>query len=484
MSHQAYLQLTAFVTGALVMILEIVGFRLFAPYFGYSIFVSGPLIGIILSALALGSYLGGAIVDRLPTKELLFKILLGADIYLFAVTFWHRPLLARLSTSSQVVGTFAASVLLFVPPMLTLGVVLPFLVKLTRPTDRLGITVGKLAATSTSGSIIGTFAATFLLIPTLGSAATLYLCAAILLFLALTPLIVTTRIYSAFLMLLLLFPIAEHRNDVIFSRESAYNQVRVIETEDQYLLVVNSERWVQSVFNKRGQAQTGHFYDFMNIAPMLADGRDMLVLGLAGGTSARQFISYFNARVDGVEIDPVVIEAAHRFFGLPSEDSRLTIYIEDARPFLRRCDKKYDVIDLDVYQGGAYAPFHVVTAEFFRSIMEHLNGEGVLIMNVFAPRNFDREGTLVRSIGATMGAVYPSVFTLPLGANNLLIARARPTTLADVKARLARHMADPAPLPFLAAYGSRHIQPYAPSGVVLTDDRSPIELITYRTIRR
>src|SRR3989338_7008809 len=127
---EAYLQITAFVAGALVIILEILGFRMFAPYFGYSVYVSGMLICIVLVALSIGAYVGGVLADKKPEYTFLFQTLLVADVYLFLIALFYSKLLAWLSALNVFTGTLWASLILFAPPMLLLGIVSPFLVKL------------------------------------------------------------------------------------------------------------------------------------------------------------------------------------------------------------------------------------------------------------------------------------------------------------------------------------------------------------------
>ncbi|MDA3937483.1 MAG: fused MFS/spermidine synthase [Actinomycetota bacterium] len=48
-----------FMSGAVVMVLELVGSRLLAPYYGNSLFVWTSLIGVMLGFMALGRFLGG-----------------------------------------------------------------------------------------------------------------------------------------------------------------------------------------------------------------------------------------------------------------------------------------------------------------------------------------------------------------------------------------------------------------------------------------
>ncbi|HLC66904.1 MAG TPA: fused MFS/spermidine synthase, partial [Candidatus Nanoarchaeia archaeon] len=101
---EAMLFFAAFVTGALVMMLEILGFRMFAPYFGYSIYVSGMLIGIVLMALSIGAYLGGFLADRKPEPRPLIEILLITDLYLFAIAYFYDRILQWLGSLAAIPG--------------------------------------------------------------------------------------------------------------------------------------------------------------------------------------------------------------------------------------------------------------------------------------------------------------------------------------------------------------------------------------------
>src|SRR5262245_45859803 len=72
---------TCFVTGGAILVLEVLGFRLFAPYFGTSVYVTGTLVGIVLAALSVGYLVGGAVADRWPEERLMYAAILAASAY-------------------------------------------------------------------------------------------------------------------------------------------------------------------------------------------------------------------------------------------------------------------------------------------------------------------------------------------------------------------------------------------------------------------
>ena len=128
---------------------------------------------------------------------------------------------------------------------------------------------------------------------------------------------------------------------------------------------------------------TGGVWDAFLALPPLLDRplRSVAILGNAAGTTARALGVYYpGARVDGVELDPAVSRVGRRWFGL-EDNPRLTVHDADARPFLRRTDKRYDLIVVDAYH-QPYVPFYLATREFFRLARERLAPGGILALNV------------------------------------------------------------------------------------------------------
>src|SRR5947208_5239810 len=77
-----YLYFTAAITGAAIMIVEILGAKMLAPYVGTSHFVWTAQITVTLLALASGYYLGGRWVDRSARLRPLYLGILSAALYL------------------------------------------------------------------------------------------------------------------------------------------------------------------------------------------------------------------------------------------------------------------------------------------------------------------------------------------------------------------------------------------------------------------
>ncbi len=125
-----YLYFTCFSTGFVILVLEILGFRLFAPYFGSSVYVTGSLIGVVLGALSVGYYLGGEFADRYPRVDLLYGSILAAGIYMVPCYLRSRPILEHFQGYGMVYGALLAALVIFGVPMLLLSMVSPSLIRL------------------------------------------------------------------------------------------------------------------------------------------------------------------------------------------------------------------------------------------------------------------------------------------------------------------------------------------------------------------
>ena len=131
------LSLLVFIAGIGSMATEISASRLLAPYYGSSTIVWANVIGLILASLALGYWLGGRWADKRPSARLLGFIVLAAAVLVAAVPFVARPFLdlsikgVDTLSPSAVLGSFVAALALFAPPVVLLGMVTPFAIRLS-----------------------------------------------------------------------------------------------------------------------------------------------------------------------------------------------------------------------------------------------------------------------------------------------------------------------------------------------------------------
>lgn len=476
-----WLLATCFVTGAIVLVLEVLGFRLFAPYFGSSVYVSGTHVGLVLAALSLGYVLGGRIADRRPEAWIVYACIFAAGLYLVGVLAGHEWLLARLRDRGTIAGTMVATTVIFAVPMVLLSMVSPYFIRLTASTGAVGAVAGNIFALSTLGSILGSLLATFVLIPSLGSAATLRLCVATLLATGAAGLWWArgVRVVALALPLAAVPMHAEPVPGLLLRTESLYNTITIQELDGVRFMALNDPRWRQSYAPEPGAMELMTYRELFALAPKLTDVRRVLILGMSAGASLRELRYYYDAEIDAVDIDPEVIRLAQTHFGVRA-DARTRLIAADARPFLARGDGVWDFVEIDLFQGGPEIPFYVATREFFEAVRARTSEHGVVMMNVIGSLASPAEAGLSRAVGRTMASVFPSVFAIPLDTNTVFLASVRPLALETVRARL-RAVDEPGLKPF-AAQALEAIAPFEDQGFILTDDWAPVDRLTHEVV--
>ena len=163
-----------FVSSALLLVLEIVAARLIAPYVGVSLYTWSAVIGVVLAGLSIGNAIGGAWADRQATAGAAAAVLAASGpsaliipwLLLWTARGLQQYELPILTTSLLLV------LALFLLPAVLIGIVTPLLTTLALARSRrTGHIVGMMHALAAVGSIGGTFAAGYWLIPTFGSRA-------------------------------------------------------------------------------------------------------------------------------------------------------------------------------------------------------------------------------------------------------------------------------------------------------------------------
>ena len=477
---------TPFFTGAVVMAQELVGFRLYAPYFGYSIYVWGSMISVVMAALALGYAIGGWAADRSNGDLPLYCTILGSAIYQAVILLLVSTLLRFFAEMDESVGTALASLIVFGPPMAAMAMACPYLIRLRARAGRVGSTAGTVYGVSTVGSIAGILGTSFYLVPHFGTHKTLEVICILSAVTGAAGFALRLRTASvglvAALTLLMFAPISKWPGNTVWAAESAYNLVRVVRNGDWLLLTLNDEGGVHTMRNERS-AFTGHYYDEFALGPLLSPAKHLLALGMGGaGSIAATRMTAPEIDVDAVEIDPKVVEASERFFGVDRNDSKLHVYVADARPWLARNQESYDLVHVDLYQGGPYIPFYLMTVEFFEAVRAHMSGDGVLMMNLF---DMSHTQELLMPTVATLRRVFPSVEVLSAGhGNRVLLAFAREISTSEIRERLgsssgAWRVED------LARRAALQITEFhvADGTAVFTDDWAPVEEITRRMLK-
>ena len=424
------LEIIVFITGAVVMALELVGSRVVAPYIGTSIYVWTSLIGVILASLSFGYYWGGRLADKKPDYRTFSFLILAAAILTGIIGIIKNPVLdavSRAITDIRISAVVAATIL-FAPASVLLGTISPYAIRLRMENlEHSGATVGKLYAISTVGSIIGTFAAGFFLISFLGSRNILIVLSLILFavfFLACTGKI--TRSLKAKVLLLAAVFLAVHlfqgsvSENTTIDLDTKYSRILIeeataTETGKKIRLIRVDRNWAQGAviigepdelfFSYSGFYRlVDHFYPGNKNALLIGGGTYML---------ARDYIKRNPGNhMDVVEIDPDFTELSKKYFYL-EDDPGITSIHEDGRTFLKRADGKYDIIFIDVFKSSASPPFQMTTVEAIRSASNMLNEKGVLMTNIYSAIQGDK-GKFFRAAYATIKSVFPRVYVFPV----------------------------------------------------------------------
>jgi spermidine synthase len=475
-----------FFAGIGSMATEICASRLLAPFYGSSTVVWANIIGLVLAALSLGYWLGGCLADRRPSPVLLGRLVLAGAALVALIPFVARPLLElsvdAIDTVSvgAVVGSFAASLALFAPPVVLLGMVTPFAIRLgVTDVAAAGRFAGRVFALSTLGSLIGTFLPALVLIPLIGTQRTLIGAATVIAAGAIPLLGRRWALVALALAALLLVPpgMVKATPGLVHEEESTYHFIQVVQRGSERRLYLNEGQAIHSLWRKDTVLTGGEWDMFLCAPPLLGrTTRSVAILGNAGGTTGRAFGVYYpEARIDGVEIDGAVSDAGRAWFGL-DDNLRLIVHTADARPFLLASDRRYDLILIDAYR-QPYVPFYLATREFFALARERLTADGVIALNVSTVPGDTR---LAEAIAGTLASEFPQVVTWQaLRFNQFVVGLARPQTLDVLRARLLGAPSDLLPDTRLFAAGLR---PAATAARPWTDDRAPVEWITDRMI--
>ncbi len=482
-----------FVSGMASLAVEFGASRLLAPYFGTSLYVWGVLIGLVLIYLSVGYVIGGRLADRHPDDALLFHLTAWAGLWIGVIPLVSYPILlasqqgfAELSVG-LVAGTLIAVLVMFAAPVVLLGCVSPFAIRLLlRDVATGGNTAGLVYALSTAGSILGTFLPVFWFIPTYGTRPTLEGFGLALVGISIAGLWPRRRLYAVFAIAVIiawaLLPSGikpPASGTLITEKESGYNYIQVVRVGSTTELILNEGLAIHSVYDPTTNLTHG-YWDYLLVANSFrpaqageAKPSSLAVLGLAAGTTARQYRLTYGDAVDitGVEIDPAIVDIGHRYFHL--SDARAHEVISDARYWLDTQAAHYDVVVLDAYR-QPYIPFHLTTREFFSQVRDHLNPGGVAAVNVGRTSTDYR---LVDAIASTMGAVFTNVFVMDVPGydNTLVFGTTEKTTLAEVQHNLGLVQSPLARDAAQVMLDQGLVSPSPYHGQVYTDDLAPVE---------
>ena len=418
------MKITVFLCGALGMALELVAARILSPYVGSSNLIWTTIIGIMLTSMSIGYWLGGKIVDKKEDKNLLSLFLLAGAFFTSIIPILETLLVKPLSsiTNELVLVAIICSSIVFGIPSFILAMVSPFAVKLEdKRHEEIGKTSGKISSLSTIGSIVGTFVSGFLLIPNIGVRA-IILIITIILFLLSFMMFENKNVKYSICMVICLISLLglNYYGKVIFEKDNT-DIIRDVDSEYSRIWIKNVstgeinyktmqvdtglESYINSETNEMGAAYLYYYdlFDYYN-----KDAKSTLMIGGAAYTYPTYYLNkYQDKTIDVVEIDSKMTELAIEEFSLDVENPRLKIYTQDGRSFLNNAKNKYDTILIDAFK-GLNAPFELTTYEALNKAKNALNDNGIVITNIISSLE-GKEDDFIKYEYATYKAVFPEV---------------------------------------------------------------------------
>ncbi|HUW95219.1 MAG TPA: fused MFS/spermidine synthase, partial [Anaerolineae bacterium] len=271
---------------------------------------------------------------------------------------------------------------------------------------------------------------------------------------------------------------------LVYEKESFYNYIQVVDQPDRRVLMLNEGQAIHSAY-RPGPVLSGGVWDYFLLGPYFTalpvpeELESVCMVGLAAGTAAKEYTAVYGpVSIRGVELDPEVVQVGRRFFAM--NEANLSVIVQDGRYFLAQTEESYDVIVVDAYR-QPYIPFHLTTREFFGLARDRLNSGGAVVVNAGRTASDFR---LVDVLAATMQDVFETVFILdvPGDSNSLVIGTDQVTSLDQVHARLLR--VSNQWLAGIAEQAAGRIRYADGRGLVLTDDRAPVEHLTHLIILR
>lgn len=411
---------TAVWSGAAVMAFELAGARLLMPDFGTGIDVWAAVIGTTLGLLAIGYWLGGRLADARPSVITLAVVLLTAGASLATVRFLGRGVAGVFGGMSLVGAAWCSAALLLAGPLVLLGAVSPILARLMiRAPEGAGRVVGGLMAAGTIGGVVGTGLTALVLLPRIGTSATLLVLACGTALVAVVALAgarfgsaaacasVAAAVLAGAGWQLEPVPSSHGPMRVLEQVEGLYGHLEVLEYRGTRAIVCNGV--FQTAFPVSdfgivpGTLLRGR--DYVELIPYFRpQTRNALLIGLGGGQHP-QALSYYGIHVHSVEIEPAIVPLAAEYFGPAGE-----VTVADGRAFLARQPDRFDAVILDAFLGGT-VPEHLYTVEAFRQISDHLNPNGLLAIHLISrPQH-----AATRAVTRTVEAVFPHVVAVRSG---------------------------------------------------------------------
>lgn len=426
-----------FLTGAVVLALEVLSSRIMTPYFGVSLYIWAGILSITLAFLAVGYSLGGYFSRRYDKATItwiffLLPIASAASIFVACIIYpFFFPLLAQ---TNLIFGSFVASAVLLALPLVCLSAMNPVLISLRGNQSRAGDGgAGQVFFISTVGSVMGVIATAFVIIPNSTNFNALLwlalgLCAVSAVFCFNASILSRPRKFRLlggalavgmasgafiigqdnYLTLLASGDENDPKFEVMAEYSSVFGNIKVVEMrfpgeQSIPMKIYIQDGLIQNRTTLDNVSISMYTYVLDRLAGMFVPrGKSALVLGLGAGIVPRN-LKRRGMDVTVVDINPDAVRAATEYFGFKPDayDMRL----QDARTFVRKCKGSFDVVVVDLYQGDG-TPDYLLTTEFFSDLRRCVRDGGAVVMNAFFDDDDDEPNLrLLATIASAFGQV-------------------------------------------------------------------------------
>ena len=393
------LYLLSFLEGCSVMVCELAGAKMLAPFFGTSLYVWAAVLGLTLLGLTMGYFLGGIMSKKYANDDrLLFWVLIFAGLSLSIMPISSKWIMEMTINLNLQTGAIISLLIFMFPPLVFMGMTSPIIINLlTQEANNAGNSAGNVYAISTLGGILLTFLSGFYFIPEFGVSKP-SLVVGVILALIPTILLLKRKQMTAGLLFIAFFVLGgwnlgvqeefPPNYNVLYESEGILGQVRVVD-HPSFEITPDARIGRGLLVNNTLQTFVGHENDmqysiwswanyFPTAASIFPKGSKVLLLGLGGGTIVKQF-HRLGYEVDAVEIDKRIWDVSVEYFNM---DPETNVVIDDARHFIRTTKNKYDIIVFDTFLSES-VPEHLITKEGFDDARKILNQGGMIMTNFY-----------------------------------------------------------------------------------------------------
>lgn len=402
--------------GISVMLIELLGGKMLIPYFGNSLIIWTSTIGVTMSSLMIGYFLGGVLAKSKRSIFYLFTFLAITAIWISIMPTIAYKTVSLTSEADLYRAAIFSAIVLLAFPLILLGTCPPILIQ-NYENNAVGFSSGKVFGVSTIGGILSALFFGFFILPVYGISSPLLVYSFVVLICITYAFwsVVSEKIYFLLILLplgffTLIFFKSSDRNEPIYISESLQGQLKI--QDNPY-----SEGFIRSLYiNGVAQTKTKIYSDpFFNeslwwyvhfdgsLASIKPPGSKVLLMGFGGGSIAHELIK-LGFEIDVVEIDGRLPGIAKDYFSV--DTSKLSFNIDDARHFIKKnksIGEKYDLVVIDLLHGEVQ-PNHIFTVEGLNEL-KGLIKEGALVI-VNYQSNFDEPKKPAVSILKTFGEAH------------------------------------------------------------------------------